>query len=59
MKYCSSVVIGDIDAYLYHIGGEFSEAYDVVWYWLVVMVANTFSPHSARIPQYVGFKHEF
>jgi hypothetical protein len=27
MKYCSSVVIGDIDAYLYHM----DKAFDVVW----------------------------
>ena len=31
MKYCSSVVIGDIDAYLYHMGDEFSRVFDVVW----------------------------
>jgi hypothetical protein len=28
MKYCSSVVIGGIDAYLYHMGDEFSKAFD-------------------------------
>jgi hypothetical protein len=27
MKYCSSVVIGGIDAYLYHMGDEFSKAF--------------------------------
>jgi hypothetical protein len=26
MKYCSSVVMGDIVAYLYHTGDEFSKA---------------------------------
>ncbi len=32
MKYCSSVVISDIDAYyLYHMGDEFRKAFDVVW----------------------------
>jgi hypothetical protein len=28
MKYCISVVIGGIDAYLYHMGDEFSKAFD-------------------------------
>jgi hypothetical protein len=28
MKYCISVVIGGIDAYLYHMGYEFSKAFD-------------------------------
>ncbi len=28
MKYCSGVVIDCIDAYLYHMGYEFSKAFD-------------------------------
>jgi hypothetical protein len=28
MKYCSSVMLGEIVAYLYHMGDEFSKAFD-------------------------------